>query len=295
MTNFDSSYDRDYESQASESRSYGDTGDWLLGTVRRNPEAFLVLAAGAALLLRGGARAYRGRPAMERYRGSSMEVYRDDSTAENGGRRRGRMRAVRESLSDVAETAGEYASEVGEYASDVKDRVYDTASAYASAASSYVEGGRRRLVRQASRLGSQASEFGYQTRAAAGQMVHEQPLAVAALGLAAGAAVAALLPRTDMERRAFRPARDALADAASRAAGTVREAAGETARRLQEEAVERGLSPEGLKEMARDAAETFTGRIASGSDDTVVSKTGTGASGGSAGGGSGTPAGGGGP
>ena len=40
------------------SNSYGQPVDWLVGTAKRNPEAFLVLAAGAALLLRsGGARA----------------------------------------------------------------------------------------------------------------------------------------------------------------------------------------------------------------------------------------------
>ena len=33
--------------------SYGQPMDWLMATARRNPEAFLVMAAGAALLMRG--------------------------------------------------------------------------------------------------------------------------------------------------------------------------------------------------------------------------------------------------
>lgn len=240
--------DRDY-------RETRDTqpGEWLIGSVRRNPEAFLVLAAGCALLLRGG-RSYWRRHSMENYRGASMEVYGTDDRAETGQSRRGRIEAVREGLSEAAESAGDYVE-------TMKDRVYDTASTYASAVTEFAEDGTRRISNQAARLGRQASRFGSQTSATAGRMLHEQPLAVAALGLAAGAAVAALLPRTDVEGRAFRPARDALADAASRAAGSVKEAAGEAGRRLQEGAAERGLSAEGLKDLARDAVETFSGSI----------------------------------
>ena len=34
---------------------YGWAGHWLIGTAKRNPEALLVLVAGCALLMRGGA------------------------------------------------------------------------------------------------------------------------------------------------------------------------------------------------------------------------------------------------
>jgi hypothetical protein len=34
-------------------KSYGQPLDWLMTTAKRNPEAFLVMAAGAALLMRG--------------------------------------------------------------------------------------------------------------------------------------------------------------------------------------------------------------------------------------------------
>ena len=37
----------------SEHDTYGQAGDWLIGAAKRNPEALLVLAAGAALFLRG--------------------------------------------------------------------------------------------------------------------------------------------------------------------------------------------------------------------------------------------------
>jgi hypothetical protein len=44
--------------------------------------------------------------------------------------------------------------------------------------------------------------------------MREQPLAVAALGLAAGAALAAIFPPTEVEQRTLGPARDALTGAA---------------------------------------------------------------------------------
>ena len=142
---------------------------------------------------------------------------------------------------------------VYETAADVTGRVYETAGSYASAVSGYADAGRRRLTRQASRAGRQAYRMGNQ----AGEMLHEQPLAVAALGLAAGAAVAAFLPRVEMEERALRPARDALADAAGRAVESVKEAAGEAGRRLQDKAAD--LGAEALKDAARGACSLRSG------------------------------------
>jgi hypothetical protein len=181
-------------------------------------------------------------------------------------------------MSGVADTVSEYASDVGEYASDIGERVYETASSYASTVSGYAED----MTRRATRLSRRA-------QSSAGQMLHEQPLAVAALGLASGAAIAALLPRTEVERRTMRPAREALSDAASWAADSVREAAGEAGRRLQEGAAERGLSADGMKDLAREAAEAFTGSISGGSGSGSGSGgSGSGSSGTSSGGASGS-------
>jgi hypothetical protein len=259
--------------------SYMDAGDWLMSTARRNPEAILVLAAGLALLMRGGSRSRRAYP-VEENRRASMDVYREGEYEEEGRALRSPIRAVRSRLSGVAETAGEYASgvteRVYETAADVTGRVYETAGSYASAVSEYADAGRRRLSRQASRAGRQAYRMGNQ----AGEMLHEQPLAVAALGLAAGAAVAAFLPRVEMEERALRPARDALADAAGRAVESVKEAATDAGRRLQDRAADLGAAA--LKDAARGAVQSFASG-ASGSSDQPTTRVG--GSGPSAGGG----------
>jgi len=39
-------------SSYSERDTYSQAGDWLLGTVRRNPEALLLMAAGCCLMMR---------------------------------------------------------------------------------------------------------------------------------------------------------------------------------------------------------------------------------------------------
>ena len=244
-----------------DSDRYGRTGDWLIGTAKRNPEALLVLAAGCALLLRSGKDARGSSP--RRY----PDAYYDQDQYDQYGeqQRRGQGGSWREGLSRAAETAKDYASDVTDrvsetassyaskasgYASDVTDRVSETASSYASKASGYADEGRRRMSSQASSIQSSA-----------GRMFRAQPLAVAVLGLAAGAAIAALLPSTEIEERALGPARDALADAAGRARDNLTEAAGEAGERLKQTATERGLDSEGLKEMARDVAQTFTSKV----------------------------------
>ena len=204
---------------------YRPQAERFIGPLRRNPEAFLVLAAGVALLLRGGGNLP--------WRSRSGETYGDDEG------RGGAVRAAREGLSDAAET-------VSEYASEVKDRIYETASSYASSATSYAHDSRRRLGRRASRLSGSASRLTGEARSAAGEMLHERPLAVAALGLAAGAGVAALLPRMEIEEQALRPAREALADAANRAAETVKDAA------------EHALTPKGMTDLALGAASVIS-------------------------------------
>ena len=41
-------------SRYSETDTYSQAGDWLMGRARRNPEALLLLAAGCCLLMRSG-------------------------------------------------------------------------------------------------------------------------------------------------------------------------------------------------------------------------------------------------
>ena len=74
--------------------------------------------------------------------------------------------------------------------------------------------------------------------------------------------MAAAFPATDVENRTLGGARDALTDAASKVGENVMQAASKAGERLKSAAQERGLTPDGLKELAGEVADTFTrGRV----------------------------------
>jgi hypothetical protein len=228
----------------------GPVGDWIMNTVRRNPEGLLVLAAGCALLMRGGSeKASDFRPDIDRGHG------------EAAGPRVGTTRSgIADSMSDAAS-----------YVSDVKDRVADTASSYASSASDYASDAAQNLADQSLRLKQQAQST---LRDGMDRMLRQQPLAVAILGVAAGAAVAAVLPTTGIENQALGGAREAVVDAANKVGENVMDAAGAAGERLKTVAAERGLTQDGLKEVARDVANTFTTSV-TGNGDGVDQGSGT--------------------
>jgi hypothetical protein len=222
-------------------------GDWMMNTVRRNPEGLLLLAAGCALLMRGGAS-----PLSKSFAG--------DGYHDNGPRRPSEpthQSDLREGISRTAEGAADYVS-------GVKDRVAETASSYASSVSEYMDETRRNISDQSSRLRRQAQST---VQSGMDRMLREQPLAVAILGVAAGAAVAAAFPATDIESQALGGARDALTDAAGKAGEALMGAAGAAGERLKSAAAERGLNQEGLKEIARDVADTFSTAVTGTADE----------------------------
>jgi hypothetical protein len=240
--------------------TYTRPGDWLVDTARRNPEALLVLAAGAALLMRGGSRS-RSRVMAADYSSYSRDDHEDRPNAYYGGGEEdayqgGRGGGLREKIGGAAANAGEFTSGIGA-------QVAETSRSYVATAGRYAETGRRRVARQA-----------YRARRHAGQTLHEQPLLVASLGLVAGAAVAAMLPRVEIEERALRPARDALGDAANRAAASLREAAGDAGRRLQEGAADLGAAA--LKEAAKGAVRNFSENPSSAAGQRPETMAGTG-------------------
>ena len=90
-------------------------------------------------------------------------------------------------------------------------------------------------------------------------LLHEQPLALAALGVAAGALIGAALPKTGIEDEWFGDAsaslRRAARDAAQDEFGELRSVAGRTADRLRQSAADHGLSTESINDLVRDAGD----------------------------------------
>ena len=92
-------------------------------------------------------------------------------------------------------------------------------------------------------------------------VLQEQPLAVALAGFAAGAAVAAAFPSTDVEKRALGPTGQRLKDTAGRVGEHLKEAGAQAGQSLMDAAEERGLTSEGLKEVAREVGDAFSGAL----------------------------------
>ena len=174
------------------------TGDWIMGAVKSNPEGLLLLAAGCALLLRSGA---SGRSAQAHERSGSTGTGRERTNEYYGPRQTG---------AGISETISQAADSARDYAADVSKTVSDKAGTYASAVGEYADD----AWRQSERFVGQARNTVQNT---INRVLQEQPLALAVVGLAAGAAVAAVFPATAVERRTLGPAGERLTDAAASA------------------------------------------------------------------------------
>ena len=225
------------------------TGKWIMGTVTRNPEGLLLLAAGVALLMRSGrGPSVRRNSLPDRRNEGQYRAAREDSAS-----------GISERVGEAARRAGEYVSgatqRAGEYLSEATDKVSETAGSYASSASEYAN--------EAARIAAKGSRrMANQVRDTSDYLVREQPWAVALTGLLAGAAVAAAFPSTRLERRTLGEVGERLRSAAGTMGEQVMEAGMQAGERLNEVVEERGLTSEGLKQAARDVGETFSSALA---------------------------------
>lgn len=203
-------------------------GEWILNTIKQNPEGILLLAAGAVLMMRKST--------------SAFEAPAAGSVASAGA-----LHTENTSSSPISSAA----TTVKEAASDIAAQTRETVTSYASSASEYA-GQARRAV------GGGTERAVQQTRSAINRVVQDQPLAVALAGLAAGAAVAAAFPATDLERQALGPIGERASDAAEQVGAQLKQATVKAGQKLKSEAEERGLNAEGLKEVASEVASTFS-------------------------------------
>jgi hypothetical protein len=236
----------------SDTDALSQAGDRLFGAARRHPEALLLFAAGCCLLMRSGSSTSRA-ASHTRYDDTGHEHRADFSRAFP----KPASSSVREGFSRAADTATEYASEI-------KDRVSDAASSYTEAVSDFAQDAGRNISEHSARLTRQAHST---LESSMNRVLREQPLAVVMAGLAAGAAVAAVFPSTEIEDRTLGSAGEGLRQAAGKATEKVKDAAGKASERFKSAAEERGLTSEGIKELAGEVADTFTDAVSGKPDD----------------------------
>jgi hypothetical protein len=225
---------------SSDTDLFSQAGNWVMGTARRNPEGLLLLAAGCALLMRSG-----GSSPGNGSRSNRGEIGRNlpnMSEASSG---------LRKGLSDAAATATDYAS-------DMKEKASDVAGSYVESVSGFADDARRVVSEGSERFRLQAQSTLQSTM---NRVLREQPLAVAMVGLAAGAAVAAAFPATEVENRVLGGTHEALSNAVDQAGKSVMGVASKAGERLKEVAEERGFTADGLKDLAGEVANSFTDAV----------------------------------
>jgi len=210
----------------------GDSGEWILNAIKRNPEGLLLLAAGAVLMLRSGATR------------SPRNAFQDNSDGPAVGAQ------VADALSDTARRATNAASSYAAAATDTARQTMDTAKSYASSAGDYAEQATRKVGEQSDRLIRQTKSM---TRG----VLQNQPLAILAAGLAAGAALAAAFPATELEKETLGPVGEQASKAAAHVGEQLKQATMKAGEKLKSAAEERGLHTEGFKEVAGEVADTF--------------------------------------
>lgn len=173
----------------------------------------------------------------------------------------------RRSESGAGESASSLTSRAGDAASASVSAVRERASAVAAGVSEQTRRVGSQAGRVARRTGSQAARAGRNVQRSFLDLVEEQPFVVGAIGVAVGAAIGAMLPRTEVEDRWVGPARDRVREQAVQAGREQYEKATHVAEKAYEsakaEADAQGLTPqqdetiaERVEQVAKSAADT---------------------------------------
>lgn len=212
----------------------------LKAQVRDNPLPLTMIGAGLAWLMLGrGASAATPASGYATRRGSGQH---DGALAEMDA-------MTSDTAASVGEVAGRAAGNVAGMASGAVGTVSDMASSAAGTVSDMASGAADTLTNSAAASADMATKAGRSAQ----QLMEDQPLAVAAVGLAVGAAIGAMLPHTQIEDERLGGYREQLRDRA-------------------EDALEQGIDQ--AKQVAAEAYQTASdeaGRQAS-NEGTVADK-----------------------
>jgi hypothetical protein len=212
---------------------------------RRNPLSAALIGAGAVWLF--ASQSTRGtelirRTGIDRLPDKAREAWEGTGSSLRSG-----AEMVRDTASGAAEAVFDRGNEVAGQVKQAGKRLTRTASDYAED------------------LPERASNLFDDVRGGMSDLFQSQPLAIGAVGLAIGAAIAASFPTTDTEAEYLGETSDFVRDKASAIAGEQVERATEVGKKVAEavadEARQQGLTADGLKAAAADLSNK-AGRVA---------------------------------
>jgi len=258
----------------------------LINTIRDNPIPVALISIGVAWLMRADKRprydtAY-GRSRRSVAYADLDSPYEDEfatgygaGQVDTGGpgvmqrasaRTSDAARGIKDKASEVGQrisgTASSVSSRLSSTASSMTDRVQETALSARERMQSTAQTARERMQSSAQTAQARMSDMSRRSqeqfaraRERTGQLINEQPLVVAALGVAVGAALGATLPRTQRENELMGTVRDDLLERAKETAREQAETLKQSAQRVAETA----------KEEASRVQEQVTGAATQGS------------------------------
>ena len=252
----------------------------LTNAARENPVPSLLIGAGCAMFLadktgltRHGVPTGNGKsasgsgyaPGAADAFGSAVDTVKDQASSLAAGVR-DRVAAVGDTISSaagsVSDTVSGAAQQVREGAHDVRskvsgavDQMKQTARGVGETVQDYSASVSGHVADAADRTRQQATSAARQVKNTATSLINEQPLLVAAVGLAIGAIIAAALPSTDVEDEFMGEASDAVketvGEVASEQYDKAKAVATSVAQHAMTAAENEGLTASGAADMAR--------------------------------------------
>jgi ElaB/YqjD/DUF883 family membrane-anchored ribosome-binding protein len=229
--------------------------------VRENPFPALLIGTGCMLFMSEKMGITKSRSA-ERYTPSFAATGDTDQGPSIGERAKEKVHgaadtvkqgfaAVGDRLQDTSERVRETAQEMGEGVADAAERVKQKTRSVAD-----------RLTDTAVQTGEQARFAGRQVKDKANTLLHDQPMLMAGIGLALGAAIAALIPVTRTENRLMGETSDRMKrrvrDTAAQQFEAAKDSAGELVQRAKTVAEREGVTTSGA---AAEIVRRFSGDV----------------------------------
>jgi hypothetical protein len=198
----------------------------------------------------------------------------------NGGRLTDAASNAAESVSSgvhrVASGVGSALASAGEAVTSAGSSVASGASRAASAAWSGGAHAQDAASHYGAGMYDEAARYGGAARRRASDLFEAEPLVLGALGLAVGAAIGAMLPRTSVEDRFLGETGDRVRDSAAEMARErfeqARSVAAEAGRTAMDEAEKQGLTPDSLKERASEVARATVDKVRESTTDETKAK-----------------------
>ena len=228
--------------------------------VRENPFPALLIGTGCMLFMSEKMGITKSKSS-GRYTGSFAATSSDTDHGPGIGER------AKEKVHDAADTVKQGFAAVGDRLQDTSERVRETAQEMGEGVAEAAERVKQRTRNVAARLSDTAAQTGEQARFAGRQvkdrantLLHEQPMLMAGIGLALGAAIAALIPVTRTENRLMGETSDRMKrrvrDTAAQQFEAAKDSAGELVERAKTVAEREGVTTSGA---AAEIVRRFSG------------------------------------